>query len=167
MEQPEVARTAIGRATPGLGVVAGERTLLLESGLMGMPSMETEPTRESFPLRVSPSRLRRPRSMLAAAPLVPYPPSISSSSSHTRSFRRLEIIHTPQKVSAHPMQNFNMRSGLTASKSRYRIALPKITDIVKKTNCVGITCVESKRCRARLTYLIWSMAVRKRTMIKR
>lgn len=42
-----------------------------------------------------------------------------------------------------------------------------MTEMVNRTNWVGITWVESKRWRARLTYLIWRMAVRRRTVAKR
>jgi hypothetical protein len=47
------------------------------------------------------------------------------------------------------------------------MALPMMTDSVKSTNCTGMTCVESKCCRARLRYLICKTAVDTRTATKR
>ena len=42
-----------------------------------------------------------------------------------------------------------------------------MTESVKRTNCVGITCVESNRCRARLIYLICIRALKTRTKTSR
>lgn len=85
--------------------------------------------------------------------------SSCSSSSSVSLVRPLVMQYTPKKVSAHPPTNFPTRSAVAASNSRYRTALPIMTDRVKRTNCVGITCVESKRWSARFRYRIWRIAV--------
>lgn len=85
-------------------------------------------------------------------------PSLSSPLSS--SSERPEVMHhTPKKVRAQPPTNLPASSGLSRSKSRYRIALPMITDKVNITNCVGITTVALNLCSARLRYLICMMAV--------
>jgi hypothetical protein len=79
----------------------------------------------------------------------------------------LVISQTPRNVKAQPDTNFIAWSVLVRSKSRYKTALPKITDSVKSTNCVGITWVASNRCSARLIYLICMTAVKTNTKIRR
>ena len=75
----------------------------------------------------------------------------------------LVIRYTPKNVNTQPPTNFPTLSAVADSKSRYKTALPIITERVKSTNCVGITWVESKRCNARFKYRICSRAVRTST----
>jgi len=82
-----------------------------------------------------------------------------SSSSSTRLGLPLVINQTPRKVIAHPPTNLPASSPEVRSKSLYKIAEPRMTDKVKRTNCTGITCVASKRWRALLMYLICMTAV--------
>lgn len=60
---------------------------------------------------------------------------------------------------AHPPTNFPASSPEVRSKSRYKMAEPRMTERVKSTNCTGMTWVASKRWRARLMYLICMTAV--------
>jgi hypothetical protein len=85
--------------------------------------------------------------------------SSSSSSSSCRRCRPVVMNHTPRKVMAQPPTNLPASSPEVRSKSRYRTADPRITESVKRTNCTGMTCVASKRCNARLMYLICITAV--------
>lgn len=73
------------------------------------------------------------------------PMSIPSSSPPPPFPRPLVIKYTPMKVSTHPPMNLTNLSAVADSKSRYKTALPMITESVNRTNWVGITCVESKR----------------------
>jgi hypothetical protein len=73
------------------------------------------------------------------------------------------IRNTPKKVRRQPPMNLETFSVVAFSKSRYKIALPIITDKVNITNCTGMTCVESNRCSALLTYLTCITAVEIRT----
>jgi len=95
--------------------------------------------------------------------------SAISRSSTTSCFvpRPLVMHQTPRKVSAMPPKNSPSLSAVVFSKSRYNIALPVTTNMVKQTNCVGMTCVESKRCSALLTYLICMTAVKTNTATRR
>ena len=63
---------------------------------------------------------------------------------------------------AQPPTNFPASSPDVRSKSRYKILEPRITDKVNRTNWTGMTCVASKRCNARFTYLICMTAVKTR-----
>lgn len=73
------------------------------------------------------------------------PMSIPSSGPPPPFSRPLVIKYTPRKVSTHPPMNFTNLSAVADSKSRYKTALPMITERVNRTNWVGITWVESKR----------------------
>lgn len=73
------------------------------------------------------------------------PISIPSSCPPPPFSRPLVIKYTPRKVSKHPPMNFTNLSAVADSKSRYKMALPMITERVNRTNWVGITWVESKR----------------------
>ena len=86
--------------------------------------------------------------------------SSRSSASASSSFPALPpvIKYTPKNVNAQPPKNLPNRLALADWKSRYSTALPIITEIVKRTNCTGMTWVESNLCRARLTYRIWARA---------
>jgi hypothetical protein len=75
--------------------------------------------------------------------------------------------HTPKKVMAQPPTNFPASCPDVRSKSRYKTADPRMTESVKVTNWTGITCVASKRWRARLMYLICMMAVKIKMAAKR
>ena len=109
----------------------------------------------STPSTPKSSRYRSPSARLMASS---GSGSLSSSSSG-RLLLPLVINHTPKKVIAHPPMNLPASSADFRSKSLYRIAEPRMTESVKRTNCTGITCVASNRWRARLMYLIYMTAV--------
>ena len=88
-------------------------------------------------------------------------PIVFSSSSRSSvplspSFPALPLVikYTPKNVKAQPPKNLPNRLASASWKSRYNTALPMMTEIVKRTNCTGMTWVESNLCRARLTYRI-------------
>lgn len=78
-------------------------------------------------------------------------PSISFSSSSSPLALALVIKYTPKNVNTQPPKNFPNRDAFADWKSRYKTALPIITEMVNRTNCIGMTWVESKCCNARLT----------------
>lgn len=67
--------------------------------------------------------------------------SSSRSSASPSLFPALPLVikYTPRKVNAQPPKNLPNRVAPAASKSRYKTALPIMTEIVKRTNCTGMT----------------------------
>lgn len=99
----------------------------------------------TFDFRLSDSTSTGSSSYLSSS-IRPMPSSSSPMSIPSSPFSRpLVIKYTPRKVSTHPPMNFTNLSAVADSKSRYKTALPMITESVNRTNWVGITWVESKR----------------------
>ena len=114
------------------------------------------------PLRVWASSLLSGTSRYLSSSTSPIVFSSSSRSSvfSSLSFPALPLVikYTPTNVNAQPPKNLPNRLASAAWKSRYSTALPIMTEIVKRTNCTGMTWVESNLCRARLTYRICANA---------
>lgn len=165
-------RSTEGRVVSGvrlmMGVVGLETSSsrYCKSRLMGEAERVVDERRVSspaFPLASSMlSRYRSTTRLMASSDSG----SRSSSSSSRLLGRPVVMNHTPKKVIAQPPTNLPASCPEVRSKSRYKMADPRMTDSVNKTNWTGMTWVASKRCNARLTYLICITAVPTRMSTK-
>lgn len=70
---------------------------------------------------------------------------------------------TPANVARHPYRNVTIWCNDALRKSWYSTAEPTMAEMLKNTNCAGITTLESNFINARFRYFIWPTPVPTRT----